>query len=113
MRFADASGYDFLEEWTAYEITGELIVAMAEAGIPAMDVELAQNDPERFRRNLDGVRAMLEELAPPPEPTPTPTPTPTATPTPTITPTPTRTPKPTETPAPPTPTSTPPPVASY
>ena len=63
--YAGASGYGLLQTWPYYEITGELIVAMAEAGIPAFDVELDWETTveEDVEKNARGVAAVLELLA--------------------------------------------------
>jgi Zinc carboxypeptidase len=60
--FADAAAYELLEKWPYYPITGEMIVALAELGIPAFDVEL---DPgttvaEDIERNLAGLVEVLD-----------------------------------------------------
>jgi hypothetical protein len=85
-RFAEAAGYPYVEEWTAYRITGQLIDALEQRlGLPAFDVELSMCctvPPEEFERNLRGVLAVLDEVAgvhrtPTAQPTaarPTPTP---------------------------------------
>jgi hypothetical protein len=84
--FAEASGYPYVEEWTAYRITGQLIDALEQRlGLRAIDIEMAECcavTPEEFDRNLRGVLALLQYVHDPrtPEATPTrhakPTPTP-------------------------------------
>lgn len=61
--YGRASGYVLLDEWTEYEITGQLIEAMREAGIAAADIELEEGDRDHYRRNLRGLRALLAALA--------------------------------------------------
>jgi len=63
--FAEAAGYDLLEKWPYYPITGELIVALADLGIPAFDVELdrwttVETDIER---NLEGLIAIFARIS--------------------------------------------------
>ena len=60
--YASAAGYEHIHEWGHYEITGELITAMGEAGIAAADIELARADAH-FDRNLAGVRAVLDAVS--------------------------------------------------
>jgi len=84
--FAAASGYPYVEEWTAYRITGQLIDALEQRlALRAFDVELSRCcvvAPEDFERNLRGVLAVLEDVSGVPR-TPVARPTaPRATPTP-------------------------------
>jgi predicted deacylase len=80
--FAEGSGYEYVEEWTAYEITGELIDALEQRlGLPALDVELGDCcvvSQEEFGRNLNGLvqtlRAVHRGLDTTPEPAATPAP---------------------------------------
>ena len=61
--YAQASDLEHIDEWPYYPITGEFIVAMAEAGIAAADVELERDDPGAFDRHLAGLRAVIERAA--------------------------------------------------
>jgi hypothetical protein len=65
--FANASGYEFVEEWTAYEITGQLIDALEQQlGLAAFDVELSeccQISQDEFDRNMRGLVATLAAVA--------------------------------------------------
>lgn len=61
--YAESADYEHIDEWPYYVITGQFIDAMAEAGIAAADIELAQDDPAAFERNLLGLAAAWEELA--------------------------------------------------
>jgi len=89
--FAAASGYRYVEEWTAYRITGQLIDALEQRlALRAFDVELSQCctvTEDDFTRNLNGLLAVLAEVeraanGPTPTRTPDPrTPQVTATPT--------------------------------
>ncbi len=58
--YAVAAGYDHISDWPYYDITGQFIDSMAEAGIAAADVELVEDDPDNFSRNLAGVLAVLD-----------------------------------------------------
>jgi predicted deacylase len=64
--FAGASGYPYIEEWTAYHITGQLIDAFEQRlGLRAFDVELANCctvSRDEFERNLAGLNAVLAEV---------------------------------------------------
>ena len=83
--FADVAGYPYVEEWTAYRITGQLIDALEQRlGLRAFDVELSECcaiSGVEFERNLRGVTAVLTAVDARPEPTPTRTPKPKVTPT--------------------------------
>lgn len=61
--FAAATGYEYIEEWTFYPITGELLSAMRDVGVPAIDVELAEGDVAAVERNLAGIEAVLAQIA--------------------------------------------------
>ena len=60
--FGEAAGYETLDEWPFYEVTGELIEALGDLGIPAADVELLEADEMSFDRALEGLKAVLDEL---------------------------------------------------
>lgn len=86
--FGDAAGYPYIEEWTAYRITGQLIDALEQRlGLRAFDIELTECcrvTHEEVERNVAGVRALLaavdREYSPDdPSPARTPTPRPTRT----------------------------------
>jgi predicted deacylase len=91
--FAAGAGYAYIEEWTAYEITGQLIDALEQRlALRAFDVELSECcaiTHDEFNRNLNGLVATLYAVdaaanAPQPQPTRTPAPRPTPRPAPTI-----------------------------
>jgi hypothetical protein len=65
--FGEAAEFEVLSEWPHYEVTGELIEALAEEGIAAADVELFEADPESLDRVLRGLDAALEALAESPD----------------------------------------------
>jgi predicted deacylase len=82
--YGDATGYAYIAEWSAYEITGELIDALEQRlWLRAFDVELSACctiTADEFTRNLDGVLALFEAVErgdgdPQQERTPRPTPT--------------------------------------
>jgi predicted deacylase len=82
--YAAAAGYEYVEEWEAYDITGELIDGLEQGlRLRAFDVELAECctlSPEEFARNMNGVLALLaavEQGLAEPHPTQVPKPTPT------------------------------------
>ncbi len=82
--FAAGSGYEYIAEWTAYEITGQLIDALEQRlGLRAFDVELSDCcgiSADEFDRNLAGLIATLRAVdasGAPPSPTTTPRPVPT------------------------------------
>ena len=60
--FADAAGYELLAKWPFYPITGEMIVALADLGVSAFDVELDQwtTVEKDIERNLAGLVEVLE-----------------------------------------------------
>jgi predicted deacylase len=64
--YANAAGYGYIEEWSAYRITGQLIDALEQRhGLRAMDVELSQCcvvTPEEYDRNLAAVLALLQAV---------------------------------------------------
>ena len=62
--YAKASGYQFIAEWTAYKITGELIESMNNLEVAAFDVELRDgaSAEELFEKNLDGLRAVVKAV---------------------------------------------------
>jgi hypothetical protein len=83
--FGTAAGYPYVDEWTAYPITGQLIDALEQRlGLRAFDVELSECcsiSADEFDRNLRGVLALLRAVdrtthAPDARPTPRPTATP-------------------------------------
>ena len=65
--FADAAGYEYIEEWTAYPITGQLIDALEQRlSLRAMDVELSRCcsiTQDEFDRNLRGLTALLDHAS--------------------------------------------------
>ena len=86
--FAAAAGYHYIEEWSSYPITGQLIDALEQRlGLRAMDVELSRCcviTGEEFDRNLRAVLAMLDAIDEAHPGKSTPTPTGRATPVPTV-----------------------------
>ncbi len=57
--YATAAGYKQIDEWTAYEVTGDFVTDMGEEGFVAMEVELETREIE-FERNLKGIEAMFD-----------------------------------------------------
>ncbi|MHB8647633.1 MAG: hypothetical protein ACYDAR_17770 [Thermomicrobiales bacterium] len=60
--FAAGSGFDCLEELTAYPITGQLLDTFTDLGVPGMDNELSANDGIFFDENLAGLQSVIDEL---------------------------------------------------
>lgn len=58
--YAHATGYTYINRWSFYPITGELLTAMHDLGVPAIDVELALGDVAAVERNRSGLQAVLE-----------------------------------------------------
>ncbi|MDA0814959.1 MAG: DUF2817 domain-containing protein [Chloroflexi bacterium] len=61
--YAEASGLDYLEHWDPYPITGQFIDAMEEQGVAAIDVELRWSNDSGSDAQVEGVQALLVELA--------------------------------------------------
>jgi hypothetical protein len=61
--FADAAGFDLTANWEHYDVTGDMIEAMAELVVPAADVELFEGDPNSLVRVRRGLDAVLRTLA--------------------------------------------------
>jgi predicted deacylase len=64
--FAVASGYRYIDEWTAYRITGQLIDALEQRlGLAAIDIELSRcctMDQVELERNIAGLAAVLRSV---------------------------------------------------
>jgi hypothetical protein len=60
--YASAAGIAYVDEWTDYPITGQLIDAAQRLGIPAMDVELAEPDRADAATHRAAVQAVLDTL---------------------------------------------------
>jgi predicted deacylase len=58
--YAISSGYNSISQWPYYEVTGSFTDAMEKLGIPAVDIELATYKSTEFKRNLKGVKAVVE-----------------------------------------------------
>ena len=56
--YSKAADYKHIDEWTYYEITGDLLASLREDGIPAFEVVLETRETE-LDRNLKGVEAVL------------------------------------------------------
>ena len=61
--YAKAAGYQFIEEWLYYPITGELIGAMNDLHTAAFDVELRDGATDSFEKNLAGLKSVLKAVA--------------------------------------------------
>jgi len=60
--YAQHVGYDYIEEWDFYPITGQFIDAMEKVGIGAFDVELKRRGETDFENNLVALQAMLRSI---------------------------------------------------
>lgn len=60
--YVRVSSYSYLDEWTAYPITGQFIDAASRIDVAAFDIELTSPGEIDFIRNLRGVKALLESL---------------------------------------------------
>jgi predicted deacylase len=58
--YAKASGYNPVETFDAYAVTGDAEGWLASMGIPAITVELKTRDSIEWDRNLAGIKALLE-----------------------------------------------------
>lgn len=61
--YAEATGYEHIEEWVDYHITGQMIDSLGEIGLPAADVELLEGDPLSFSRNMAALEAVINAIA--------------------------------------------------
>ncbi len=57
---AQAAGYIYLAEWTAYPVSGQAVDYLTGLGIHAVDVELSTHIDPELARNLRGLRAAVE-----------------------------------------------------
>jgi hypothetical protein len=57
--YADASGYDSFEEFTSYEITGDMVNWLAKNGIPGISVLLTDSDSTEWSKNRLGICSFL------------------------------------------------------
>ena len=61
--YAEGAALDYVEHWDPYPITGQFIDAMEEIGVAALDVELRWSDDSNSEAHVDGLNALLAELA--------------------------------------------------
>jgi hypothetical protein len=57
--YANATGYEAVETFDAYEITGDAEGWLASIGIPALTVELETHETVEWQRNKQGIDALL------------------------------------------------------
>jgi hypothetical protein len=57
--YAEAGGYNAVESFDAYEITGDAEGWLASLGIPAITIELDTHKTIEWQKNLKGVKALL------------------------------------------------------
>ena len=60
--YAGVGDLELIAKWELYEITGDLLAATREEGIPAFDVELVAGDSDPFLRHIDALNATLVGL---------------------------------------------------
>jgi protein MpaA len=60
--YAQETGYEHIDEWTHYEVTGDMLTSLGELTIPAFDVELGSRDVE-FEKNYQAVLQVLEYVS--------------------------------------------------
>ena len=58
--YASAAGYQAVDSFDAYEVTGDAEGWLASIGIPAITVELATHESVEWERNFAGVKALFE-----------------------------------------------------
>jgi len=61
--YADASGYDSFEEFTSYEITGDMVNWLAKNGIPGISVLLTNSDSTEWSKNKSGIEAVIKNYS--------------------------------------------------
>ncbi|MEX0931839.1 MAG: M14 family metallopeptidase [Candidatus Paceibacterota bacterium] len=61
--YADAAGYNKVEAFDAYPITGDAEGWLASIGIPAVTVELKTHETVEWEQNLRGIKALFEYYA--------------------------------------------------
>jgi hypothetical protein len=60
---AEATGYPYVMDWSAYTLTGQLTDWLDALGIRGVEVDLPRSDDPQWERNLAGMRAALGYLA--------------------------------------------------
>ena len=63
-RYADASGYPSFDQYDFYEITGDMVNALAREGIAGISVLLSTHEDVEWERNRKGIEALLSSFAP-------------------------------------------------
>lgn len=63
--YAQASGYPHQAAFSAYPITGDVTNWLAARGIPAITIELRQQEDPEYEQNLRGVQALLRFFSQP------------------------------------------------
>ncbi len=58
--YAKASGYEPVESFTSYSVTGDAEGWLASIGIPAITVELSSHETVEWEQNIAGVEALFE-----------------------------------------------------
>ena len=60
--YASAAGYEAVETFDAYKVTGDAEGWLASIGIPAITVEMSSHTTTDWQKNLAGVRAVLNSI---------------------------------------------------
>ena len=63
--YAAAAGFDYIEAWQLYTITGQFIDAMDHLGIPAIDVELERPDHTGLAQHRAALTSIVAAIAAP------------------------------------------------
>jgi hypothetical protein len=61
-RYAEASGYEYMDSFSEYPVSGDAADWLTAQGIAAIEVELISHEEVEFRQNLGGVLAVLASL---------------------------------------------------
>lgn len=62
-RYARAAGFEYVDKWDYYDISGEFIDSMDELAVPAMDIELVSPNDTGIETHRAGFRAVLDYLS--------------------------------------------------
>lgn len=61
--YARFSGYNYIDLWPYYEVTGSFTDAMADLGVAAVDIELSTYKNTEFKINLKGIKEVLKHIS--------------------------------------------------
>ena len=63
LQYAAAAGFDYIDTWQLYTVTGQFIDAMDSLGIPAIDIELERPDDAGLAQHRAALVAVLATIA--------------------------------------------------